>query len=183
MARVLKAANLDTAWLDAAPRWPPAITPVERPRLAPGGIRLPLSLCEYTSVNTATLRSLVSQALEADPPPEARQKYLRLLLTHVAPEGRHLLRAVRTGERPALASSGLTEFRCLAQMNDRAVIAFRPRLRSEALAVIPHRLSPIRQLWLAASTPQRHERDDYLWVGAHQRTMPDCPLCASPSTG
>lgn len=183
MARVLKAADLDTAWLDAAPRWPPVIAPVERPRLARGGIRLPLSLREYTSVDTPTLRSLVSEALEVGSLPEVRQKYLRLLLAHLAPEGRHLLRAVRTGERPTLASSGLTEFRCLAQMNDRAVIAFRPRLRSEALAVIPHRLSPVRQLWLAASTPRRHERDDYLWVRAHQRTMPDCSLCESPSTG
>lgn len=184
MARVLQSAGMDTAWLDTAPRWPPVLlAPVERPRLARGGIRLPRSLQEYASVDTSTLRSLVTEALEAGPPPEARRKYLRLLLAHVAPEGRHLLRAIRPSERPTLAANGLTEFRCLAQMNDQAVIAFRPRLRSEALAVIPHRLSPVRQLWLAASTPRRHERDDYLWVRAHQRIMPDCPLCESPSTG
>ena len=182
MARVLKSADIDTAWLDAAPRRPPALAPAERPRLARGGIRLPRSLGEYTSVDTATLRSLVSEALEAGSPPEARQAYLRLLLAHAAPEGRHLLRAIRAGERPASAStsSGLTEFRCLVRMNDRSVIAFRPRLRSEALTAIPRHLSPVRQLWLAASIPRRHERDDYLWVRAHQRTLPGCPLCESP---
>jgi hypothetical protein len=180
MARVLKSADLNTAWLDAVPRWPPVLAPVERPRLARGGIRFPRSLREYTSVDTATLRSLVNEALEAGSPPEARQAYLRLLLAHAAPEGRHLLRAIRAGERPASASSGLTEFRCLARMNDRAVIAFRPRLRSEALTAIPRHLSPVRQLWLAASIPRRHERDDYLWVRAHQRALPGCPLCESP---
>ena len=180
MARVLKSADLDTAWLDAAPRQPPAVAPAERPRLARGGIRLPRSLREYTSVDTAMLRSLVDEALEAGSPLDARQAHLRLLLAHAAPEGRHLLRAIRAGERPVPASSGLTEFRCLAQMNDRAVIAFRPRLRREALAVIPCHLSPARQLWLAASIPQRHERDAYLWFRAHQKTLPDCPLCESP---
>jgi hypothetical protein len=126
------------------------------------------------------LRSLVNEALEPGSPPDGRQAHLGLLLAHAAPEGRHLLRAIRNGERPSSASSGLTEFRCLAQMNDGAVIAFRPRLRSEALAAIPRRLSPAWQLWLAASIPQRHERDDYLWVRAHQRTLPGCPLCESP---
>jgi hypothetical protein len=182
MARVLKSTDLDTAWLDTAPRWPPVLAPVERPRLARGGIRLPRSLREYTSVDTTAFRSLVNEACEAGSPPEARQAYLRLLLAHVAPEGRHLLRAIRPGERPTLASNGLTEFRCLVRMNDQAVIAFRPRLRSEALTAIPRRLSPVRQLWLTASTPRRHERDDYLWIRAHQRALPDCPLCESPPT-
>lgn len=180
MARVLKSTDLDTAWLDAAPRWPPVLAPVDRPRLAHGGIRLPRSLHEYTSVDTTTLRSLVNETLEAGSPPEARQAYLRLLLAHVSSEGHHLIRAIRPGERPISASSGLAEFRCLVRMNDRAVIAFRPRLRSEALTAIPRRLSPVRQLWLAASTPRRHERDDYLWIRAHQRTMPDCSFCESP---
>jgi hypothetical protein len=180
MAGVLKSAGLDTGWLDAAPRQSPVLAPAERPRLARGGIRLPRSPREYTSVDTAMLRSLVNEALEAGSPPEARQAHLRLLLAHAAPEGRHLLRAIRAGERPAPASGGLTEFRCLARMNDRSVIAFRPRLRSEALTAIPRRLSPARQLWLAASIPRRHERDDYLWVRARQRTLPGCPLCVSP---
>jgi hypothetical protein len=86
MARVLQPAGLDTAWLDAAPRWPPVLAPAERPRLARGGIRFPRSFYEYTSVDTATLRSLVSEALEAGSPPEARQAYLRLLLAHAAPK-------------------------------------------------------------------------------------------------
>jgi len=183
MARVLKSASLDTSWLDAAPRTPPVVAPAERPRLARGGIRLPRSLREYTSADTATLRALVSDALEASPPPQARQAYLRSLLAHAAPEGRHLLRAIRPGERPALASGGLTEFRCLMRMNDQAVIVFRPRLRSEALTVIPRRLWPARQLWLTASTPRRHERDDYLWTRHHRTAQPDCPLCQSPPAG
>ena len=180
MARVLKSADIDTAWLDAAPRQPQALAPAERPRLARGGIRLPRSLHEYTSVDTATLRSPVNEALEAGSPPEARQAYLGLLLAHAAPEGRHLLRAIRAVERPAPASSGLIEFRCLARMNDRSVIAFRPQLRSEALTAIPRHLSSVRQLWLAASIPRRHERDDYLRVRAHHSALPGCPLCESP---
>ena len=182
MARVLKSAELDTSWLDAAPRWPPVVAPVERPRPVRDGIRLPRNLREYRSVDTAMLRSLVNEALQAEPLPEARQAHLRLLLAHAAPEGRHLLRAIRRGERPSLARNGFTEFRCLARMNDQAVIAFRPRLRSGALAAIPLGLSPVRQLWLAASTPQRHEQDDYLWTRAHRATLPDCPLCVTPPT-
>ena len=180
MARSLKPACLDTSWLDAAPRTPPVLAPVERPRLARAGIRLPRSLREYTSVDTVTLRSLVNDALEAGSPPEARRAYLRSLLAHAAPEASHLLRAIRPGERPALASHGLTEFRCLMRMNDQAVIAFRPRLRSEALTAIPRRLSPVRQLWLTASIPRRHERDAYLWTRHHRTALPDCPLCESP---
>jgi hypothetical protein len=48
------------------------LAPVERPRLTRGGIRLPRSLREYTSAETATLLSLVNEALEAGPPQEAR---------------------------------------------------------------------------------------------------------------
>lgn len=180
MARTLKSTGLGTAWLDAAPRTPPVRAPVERPRLTPGGWRLPRSLGEYTSVDTATLRSLVSEAMEIGSPPKARLVYLRSLLTHAAPQGRHLLRAIRLGERPALASNGLTEFRCLMQMNDQTVIACRLRLRSEALTAIPRRLSPVRQLWLTASTPRRHERDYYLWTRQHRTALPDCSLCESP---
>lgn len=58
MARVLKAAELDTFWLDAAPRWPSVVAPVERPRPVRDGIRLPRNLREYRSVGTAMLRSL-----------------------------------------------------------------------------------------------------------------------------
>ena len=182
MARVLKSTDLDTAWLDAAPRWPPVVAPVERPRPVRDGIRLPRNLREYRSVDTAMLRSLVNEALQVESPPEARQAHLRFLVAHAAPEGRHLLRAIRRGERPSLARNGFTEFRCLARMNDQAVIAFRPRLRSATLAAIPLGLSPVRQLWLAASTPQRHEQDDYLWTRAHRATLPDCPRCVSPAT-
>jgi hypothetical protein len=177
MARNLKAANLDASWLDAAPWTPPVLVPVERPRLARGGIRFPRSVREYTSVDTATLRSLVNDAQETGDPPTARQAYLRSLLAHAAPEGRHLLRAIRPGERPALASSGVTEFRCLMRMNDQAVIAFRPRLRSQALAAVPRRLSIARQLWHSAGTPRGHEQDAYLWTRQHQAAQPDCPLC------
>ena len=56
------------------------------------------------------------------------------------------------------------------------------RLIYLAVAAIPLGLSPVRQLWLAASTPQRHEQDDYLWTRAHRATLPDCPLCVTPPT-
>lgn len=182
MARVLKSTELDTAWLDAEPRWPPVVAPVERPRPVRHGIRLPRNLREYKSVDTAMLRSLVNESLHVESPAGAREAHLRFVLAHVAPAGRHLLRGIRNGERPSLARNGFTEFRCLARMNDQAVIAFRPQLLSATLAAIPHGLSPVRQLWLAASTPRRHEQDDYLWTRAHRATQPDCPLCGSQRT-
>jgi hypothetical protein len=180
MARVLKSTDLETAWLDAASRWPPVLAPMERPRLARCGIRLPRSLHEYTSVDTTRLRSLVNEALEGGSPLEARQSYLRLLLAHVSPEGRHLIRAIRPGERPASASSGLTEFRCLVRMNDRAIIAFRPQLRSEALTAIPRRLSPVRQLWLAASTPRKPQFCNRLADAVALPVPPGKPATVSP---
>lgn len=122
--------------------------PSERSRPARGGIRLPRSLREYTAVDTTTLRSLVHEALEAGSPPPARQAYARLLLAHAAPQGRHLLRAIRAGERHASANE-LTEFRCAVRMNDRAVIAFR----------------------------NGTNEDDYLRARSHQRALPDCLLC------
>lgn len=154
-----------------------AATGPERPRLARGGIRLPRSLREYASVDTATRRSLVNEALGTGSSLEARQVRLVTLLAHLAPDGQHLLRAVRPRERQALDRDGITECRCLARMNDHAVIVFRPRLQGEALASITRGPSPVRQFWLAASTPYRHERDDYLWTRDHRAAMQDCPLC------
>ncbi len=98
MAVVLRSAGLDTAWLGAAPSWYPPVVPVERPRLARGGMRFPRGLREYAELGTETLRALVADAREDDsrlkraPGPE---------LAHVAPDGRHLLRAVRQGEMAA----------------------------------------------------------------------------------
>lgn len=68
------------------------------------------------------------------------------------------------------------------RMNDNASIAFRLALPGKALTVLPRGISPVRQLWLAASIPQRRERDDYLWDRAHRTAMPGCPLCESSSS-
>jgi hypothetical protein len=81
-------------------------------------------------------------------------------LRHVAPDGRHLLRAIRPGEllfRPE-RDDGLAEYRCLMQMEDGAIVNSRLHLRPAAVAAQPSGIPLARRLWLAASVPQRHER-------------------------
>jgi hypothetical protein len=174
MASVLKSAGLDTAWLDAAPLSYPPIDPVERPRLARGGIRFPRGLREYAELDTEALRALLTDAHE----PGSRKVGNNSLLTHAAPVGRHLLRAVRRGEfRFGPQYEGLDEYRCLVQMNDGVVAVARYWLRPVALAEVPRGLSLARRFWLAASVPRRHERDAYLWHRAHKANSPDCPIC------
>jgi hypothetical protein len=178
MAGVLKEAGLETAWLDAAPLLLPALTPAERPRLGRGGIRFPRSLREYAAVNTDTLRALLNDAKELGWPKGTPES----ILAHVAPGGRHLLRAIRPGEMLfGPEREGLAEYRCLQQMVDGAVVVTRFWLRPTAVDAIPRGLSPVRQLWLAASVQQRHERDDYLWRRDHRATSPDCRLCSPPT--
>jgi hypothetical protein len=95
MAGVLKHTDLDTAWLDAAPVVPPVFMPAEHPRLARSGIRFPRSLREYAAVDTRTLRALLNDATELGWPAKGTPDSI---LAHVAPDGRHLLRAIRRGE-------------------------------------------------------------------------------------
>lgn len=177
MASVLKSAGLDTAWLAAAPPWPPLVPPAERPRLARRGVRFPRELREYAELDTEALRALLVDAREHGSRPKLAPGSE---LTHVAPDGRHLLRAVRRGEMLfGPAREGLAEYRCLLRMDDGAVVVARFRLRPAAFAAVPRGLSLIRRLWLTASVPQRHERDTYLWNRDHQADSPDCPICAS----
>lgn len=104
------------------------------------------------------------------------------VLTHFAPGGRHLLRAVRHGEfRFGPEREELNEYRCLVQMNDGVVAVARYWLSPVAFAKVPRGLSLARRLWLAASVPQRHERDMYLWHRAHKANFPDCPICGDTS--
>lgn len=174
MAGVLKSAGLDTAWLDAAPLWYPPIDPVERPRLARGGVRFPRGLREYAELDTEALRALLTDAWEHG----ARKVGTGPMLTHAAPDGRHLLRAVRRGElRFDTEHEGLDEYRCLVQMNDGVVAVDRYWLRPAVLAEVTRGLSLARRLWLSASVPQRHERDMYLWHRAHKENSPDCLIC------
>jgi hypothetical protein len=175
MTWVLTDAGLDTAWLDAVPLIPPHFPPAEHPRLARGGIRFPRSLREYTVVDTATLRTLVNDAHTLGWPDKQTPD---AVLAHFAPDGRHLLRAVRRGESYfGSRGEGLAEYRCLQQMIDGAIVTGHFWLRPAAFEAVPRGLSPGRQLWLAASVKQQHEQDDYLWRRAHRATSPDCPLC------
>jgi hypothetical protein len=110
MAGVLKSANLDTAWLDAAPLGPPAVTPAERPRPTWGGFRFPRSLREYAALDTSALRVLLVDAKELGWPTTGVPDDL---LRHTAADGTHLLRAIRPGEmlfgpdRDGLATTGI----------------------------------------------------------------------------
>lgn len=177
MASVLKSGGLDTAWLDAMPVSYPPNDPVERPRLARKGIRVPRGLREYAQVNTAILRRLLEDAeahgSRSEMPPWPK-------LVHAAADGRHLLRVVRRGERTVIgtAPDGMAVYRCLLQMDDGRVAVTRFHLRPQTVAGAPRRMSLFRQLWLAASVPQRRERDHYLWTREHQADSPECPVCA-----
>ena len=96
--------------------------------------------------------------------------------------GRHLLRAIRRGKMLfGPERDGLAEYRCLQQMVDSAIVVTRFWLPPAAFDAIPRGLSPVRQLRLAASVKQRHERDAYLWHRDHRATSSDCPLCSSVS--
>ena len=101
------------------------------------------------------------------------------MLAHAALDGRHLLRAARRGE-PLFGPKHerLDEYRCLVPMNDGLVAVARYRLRPETFAAVPRGISPARRLWLAASVPQRHERDMYPWNRSHKENFTDCPTCA-----
>jgi len=176
MAKALESAGLDTAWLDAAPQWYPPVDPVERPRLAWGGIRFPRGLREYAELDAEALRALLTDAREHGP----RQAGTGPVLTHAAPGSRYLLRAARRGElRFGPEYEGLDEYRCLVRMNDGAIAVARYWLRPETVAKVPCGISLPHRLWLAASVPQRHERDMYLWNRAHKAGSPDCPICTS----
>jgi hypothetical protein len=59
-------------------------------------------------------------------------------------------------------------------------VVYRLRLRPAAFTALPRGLSLPRRLWLAASMPQRHERDTYLWLRAHQAAVPSCALGVLP---
>ena len=180
LASVLKSANLDTAWLDAAPSWPPAVKPADRPRLALGGFRFPRGLREYVALDTSALRALLADAKERGRPATGEPDDL---LRHTAADGTHLLRAIRPGEMLfGPDREGLAEYRCLMEMDDGAVVVSRLRLRPTSFAAQPRRLSLARNLWLAASVKQRHERDTYLWWRDHLAANPACPLCTSRPT-
>lgn len=180
MASVLKSASLDTAWLDAAPVWPPTVTPADRPRLAWGGFRFPRSLREYAALDTNALRALLVDATEFGCPTSGEPDDL---LRHTAADGTHLLRAIRPGEMLFEPHhEGLAEYRCLMEMDDGSVVVDRLWLRPTSFAAQPRRLSLARNLWLAASVKQRHERDTYLWRRDHDASAPACPLCTSRPT-
>lgn len=179
MAGVLKSANLDTAWLDAAPLVPPVVTPVDRPRLAWGGSRFPRSLREYAALDTSALRALVMDARELGWPAAGTSSEP---LRHIAADGTHLLRTVRPGETRLAEREGLAQYRCLTEMDDGAVVVSRLWLRPAAFAAQPRGLSVAHNLWLAASVKQRHERDTYLWMRGHLASVPDCPVCTSQPT-
>lgn len=177
MASVLKSANLDTAWLDAAPLGPPSVTPADRPRLARGGFRFPRSLREYAALDTSALRALLVEAKELGWPTTGEPDDL---LRHAAADGTHLLRAIRPGEMLfGPDREGLAEYRCLMEMDDGAVVVSRLWLRPASFAAQPRELSLARNLWLGASVKQWHERDAYLWRHDHLASAPACPLCTS----
>lgn len=178
LAGIYDSLGLDTAWLDSAPLSPPVVQPAEHPRLRRGGIRFPRGLREYASLDTGTLQTLVADAHQHTARPKSEPG---VALRHVDPSGRHLLRAVRPGEllfRPE-RDDGLAEYRCLMQMDDGAIVNGRLHLRPAAVTAQPSGLPLTRRLWLAASVPQRNERDMYLWNRDHQHATPDCRLCAT----
>jgi hypothetical protein len=128
-------------------------------------------------VGTDALRLLMRDAMAHGVQPEVRHSPA---LAHLAPQGRHLLRAIRPDERlVGPAREGATEYRCLLQMDDGAVVSGRLRLRVAAFDTLPRALSLPRRLWLSASKPHyRQERDLRIWHVDHRRAAPDCQLCA-----
>ena len=179
LTRQLEDMGVDYGWLtDTSPWPPPARTPARRPRLRRRGIRFPRSPREYVALDTTTLRQLVLEASALEPPGRKPRDHM---LAHLDPGGRHLVRASRPGE-PLFLPPGpedLGQFRGLLQMSDGSVVVGHLRLRSSSFAELPPNISIAERLLLAATVPQRHERDVGLWFRDHKAADPQCPLWAT----
>jgi hypothetical protein len=177
LTRQLEDLGADYRWLtDTGPWPPPAQVPARRPQLRRRGIRFPRSPREYVALDTATLRELVMEASALEPPGRPSRG---LVLAHLDPAGRHLVRASRPGE-PLFLPAGpadLRQYRGLLQMGDGSVVVGHMRLRSSSFAALPPNMSTAERLLLAATVSQPHERDFYLWMRAHNAADPHCRLC------
>ncbi|SDZ67477.1 hypothetical protein SAMN05421684_8455 [Asanoa ishikariensis] len=151
--------NVDIAFLEAAPAWPP---PGTAPDLRPSWNRWrwPRDPGAFVSVDSDTLARLVRQG-EPDGP--------HALLDHLHPGARHIIRARRPGEtlfRPD-GPGDVRQYRAVVTMRDGALIVASPRLRAGDIAALPANLGLFRRLVLAAVPKRRRERDLYVWGRDH----------------
>jgi hypothetical protein len=176
LTRQFEALGVDYRYLaDSAP-WPPAHAPARRPGLRRRGGRVPRTLGEFVALDTASLRALVLEAAALEPPGRKPPGYV---LAHLDPGGRHLVRASRAGEELFLppGPGDLRQYRGLLQMIDSSVVVGHLRLRTSSFAALPANMRVAERLLLAATVPQSHERDVYLWTRGHRGACPRCPLC------